>query len=235
MHCHPCKRCPNPSAPPPLSPEAAARFAEFARACKAAARAVALVSGQPPRHRRFALRGWSQARAAAGRDGRSRSRSGRALLLDGALPQPGPGDRRTRRGAVPAHDRRADRQSPARTRTPGGRCSCCWRARLRKCAPTAASRDSGPRPAVPASISSKSTMPKSCARSRAKRRPSTKSSPPRSPVRRFSWTMRRCSRCSPIVGHPEKLEQLMTAARGVDGCGRHRCEDRRIPQPRFAT
>ena len=39
---------PEPIAPPLLAPDVSAKFAEFARACKAAARAVALYPGSHP-------------------------------------------------------------------------------------------------------------------------------------------------------------------------------------------
>ena len=39
---------PEPAAPPPLASDVTARFVEFARACKAAARAVALYPGTHP-------------------------------------------------------------------------------------------------------------------------------------------------------------------------------------------
>ena len=81
---------PDPS-PPQLSPDAAARFAEFARACKSAARAVALYPGSHPAIG-ASLGRLAQATARLNETGpfRLQVRAG-ALLLDGAIsPKPDP-------------------------------------------------------------------------------------------------------------------------------------------------
>lgn len=72
-------------APPALSPEAAARFAEFARACKAAARAVALYPGSHPAIG-ASLGRLAQATSRLNEAGpfRVQARAG-SLLLDGAM------------------------------------------------------------------------------------------------------------------------------------------------------
>lgn len=78
-------------APPALSPDAAARFAEFARACKAAARAVALYPGSHPAIA-ASLGRLAHATARLNESGpfRLQVRAG-ALLLDGATsPRPDP-------------------------------------------------------------------------------------------------------------------------------------------------
>jgi HEAT repeat protein/PBS lyase HEAT-like repeat-containing protein len=77
--------------PPPLTPEAAARFAEFARACKSAARAVALYPGSHPAIG-SSLGRLAQATSRLNESGpfRLQVRAG-ALLLDGAAsPRPDP-------------------------------------------------------------------------------------------------------------------------------------------------
>ena len=76
-----------PATPPPLAPDAAAKFAEFARACKAAARAVALYPGTHPAIG-VSLSRLTQATARLAGNGPFKVQvRADSLLLDGALPQ----------------------------------------------------------------------------------------------------------------------------------------------------
>ncbi len=131
----------DPVKPPTLAPEIAARFAEFARACKAAARAVSLYPGSHP-----------AIGASLGRLAEATLR----LTEQRALHAPGPRRRaparrraggqarsrrrRARRGPASPPDRHADASTPGRTPTRGARSCSCWRDRRTKSAPTAASR-----------------------------------------------------------------------------------------------
>ena len=76
-----------PAAPPPLAPDASAKFAEFARACKAAARAVALYPGSHPAIG-VSLSRLTQATTRLADTGPFKVQvRADSLLLDGALPQ----------------------------------------------------------------------------------------------------------------------------------------------------
>ncbi len=76
-----------PAAPPPLAPDASAKFAEFARACKAAARAVALYPGSHPAIG-VSLSRLTQATTRLADSGPFKVQvRADSLLLDGALPQ----------------------------------------------------------------------------------------------------------------------------------------------------
>ena len=78
---------PETVAPPPLAPDAAVKFAEFARACKAAARAVALYPGTHPAIGASLSRlAQATTRLAEGGPFTLQVRSN-SLLLNGALPQ----------------------------------------------------------------------------------------------------------------------------------------------------
>ena len=106
------------TAPPVLPPDAGARLAEFARACKAAARAVSLYPAAHP------AIGTTLGRLVAGRRAMLTANGpyrlqvlADALLIGGAAPaQPGSGDRRARRAPAPALDRRADAERRRRRR-----------------------------------------------------------------------------------------------------------------------
>ena len=77
---------PEPATPPTLAPDASVRFAEFARSCKAAARAVALYPGQHPAIG-ASLGRLSQATSHLAASGPFRLQvRADSLLLDGALP-----------------------------------------------------------------------------------------------------------------------------------------------------
>ena len=149
--------------------DAAARLAEFARACKAAARAVSLYPGGHP----AIATSLGAPRAVDGGAHRAADRIALQviadkLLIEGAtMPKPDAAIARARRPAAPSSHRRADAESRAPTRSPGARCSCCWPAPPKRSAPTAGSSTCGPRPADRASRSKRSTTPRSCARSRA--------------------------------------------------------------------
>lgn len=80
-----------PAAPPALAPDAAARLAEFARSCKAAARAVSLYPGAHPAIAASLAR-LAQATAAMTEHGpcRLQIRDGTLLLDGGAVPRPDP-------------------------------------------------------------------------------------------------------------------------------------------------
>ena len=76
-----------PATPPSLAPDATAKFAEFARACKAAARAVALYPGSHPAIG-SSLSRLTQATARLAESGPFKVQvRADSLLLDGALPQ----------------------------------------------------------------------------------------------------------------------------------------------------
>ena len=109
---------PETAPPPPLAPDAAGHLAEFARACKAAARAVSLYPGSASRHRRLAVAARAGDDEADRRRARSRSRFvSNRLLLDGALsPAPDPAIAELADLLHRHLDRRADGQRRRRRR-----------------------------------------------------------------------------------------------------------------------
>src|SRR3954470_15354351 len=76
-----------PAAPPPLAPDTAAQFAEFARACKAAARAVALYPGSHPAIGSSLSRLVQATARLAGQGPFTLQVRTNSLLLSGAAPQ----------------------------------------------------------------------------------------------------------------------------------------------------
>ena len=142
-----------------------AALAEFARACKAAARAVSLYPGAHPAIGISLTRLVVGGPAALGpeRDG-ARRPSHHPRDRRPRPGAPGCGHRRARGSAPRAPDRNAARRSRAPAPTTGARCCSCWRGRSRNCWPTAASTRHGRPPAAAGSSRSrKSTTPKSCA------------------------------------------------------------------------
>ena len=186
-----------PARPPALAPDAAARLAEFARACKAAARAVSLYPGGHPAIA-TTLGRLEQVSAALTQQGPYRVQ----VMADTphrrrrGAGEAGCRDRRAGRTVPPPTHRRSHAESGSRPPSRGARCSCCSPAPPTKCAPTAGSSTCGRPPAARASRSKRSTTPRCCARSKAWRRPPSRSSRRRSQAPACNWTTPACACCS---------------------------------------
>ena len=208
----------DPATTPTLAPEAAAKFAEFARACKAAARAVALYPGSHPAIGTSLSRlAQATARLTEGGPFRLQVRAD-TLLLDGALaakPDPAIAELadvlyRHLIGALTVNAG-ADAESwrtlllllartPEEVRADGG-IAHLW-AHGRRPEP----RDRGNR------------LRRSAAREAGRRRRrSTRSSPPRSPGRQLQLDDSAMRALVDIVGDPAKLDELMAQLETADG------------------
>ena len=181
----------------------AARLAEFARACKAAARAVSLYPGRPSGHRRLARPLWPKLTARLTQGAHSACRSLRSSARQRRIRREArSGHRRAGVAAASTFHRRHDAERRAPTPRRGARCCCSWRGRRKKCGRTAGSRGCGPPPAGRASRSRRSTTPRCCAKSRVARRRWNRSSPPPSPAPQLQMDDSGMRLLLDIVGDP---------------------------------